>query len=130
MSPKFESYVEITDYYRSQLREADLMISARQLDVAKFTDAFNAYHGSTLEALAPAFEKMASPDAWVLEMARKHTQAKHPLQHVLFQMFLDACPRREPPFGRGRGRVRTRSRTTVGTRSRSPRWRSIGRATV
>lgn len=101
MSPKFESYVEITDHYRSQLREADLMISARQLDVAKFTDAFNAYHGSTLEALAPAFEKMASPDAWVLEMARKHTQAKHPLQHVLFQMFLDACPRREPPFGQG-----------------------------
>lgn len=100
-SPKFESYAEITAHYRSALRDADLMISAKQLDVARFADAFKAYHAATLEALAPAFDKMGSPDAWVLEMARKHSQAKHPLQHVLFQMFLDDCPRRELPFGPG-----------------------------
>lgn len=100
-SSKFESYEEITDHYRSQLREADVMISAKQLDVAKFFDAFVAYHGETLKVLAPAFEKMVSPDAWIMEMARKHKGAKHPLQHILLQMFLDQRPRRQRPFGEG-----------------------------
>jgi hypothetical protein len=100
-TPKFESYEEITNYYRSQLWEGDLMITPLQLDVPKYFDAFQAYHGEVLRVLYPAFEKMSSPGAWILEMARKHTLAKHSLQHVLFQMFLDQRIRREPPFGTG-----------------------------
>jgi hypothetical protein len=97
----FTSYAEMTAHYRSRLRDADMMISAKQLDVTRFMDAFKARLGPTLKVLEGVFGKMASRDAWILEMARKHTQAKHPLQHVLFQMFLDACPSRVPPFGRG-----------------------------
>jgi hypothetical protein len=99
--PAFTSYVELTAYYRSRLLDADMMISAKQLDVTKFMNAFKGRLGSTLKVLEGVFGKMASPDAWILEMARKHTQAKHPLQHVIFQMFLDGCPLRVPPFGNG-----------------------------
>ena len=37
----------------------------------------------------------------MLEMTRRHTHAKHPLQHVIFGTFLDACPPRTAPFGEG-----------------------------
>lgn len=99
--PRFESYGEMTDYYRSRLHDADLMITRRQLDVDKFSEAFRIFSCDLLRVLAPSFGKVGTPDAWILEMARKHTQAKHPLQHLLFGMFLDQQPRRVPPFGEG-----------------------------
>lgn len=99
--PKFASFGEITDYYRARLHAADLMITRQRLDVAKFSDAFRIFSSDLLRVLAPAFGKVASPEAWILEMARKHTQAKHPLQHIIFGMFLDQQPTRVPPFGPG-----------------------------
>lgn len=99
--PAFDGYEAITNHYRGALFDAGLMITERHLDVPKFMDAFRADMGGLLDVLAACFDKMASPDAWILEMARKHVQAKHPLQHVLFQMFLDGRPRRVPPFGPG-----------------------------
>lgn len=98
---RFDGYAEITDHYRGALREADLMITPKQLDVVAFRDAFRAFYRDLGPVFAAVFGKAASDGAWVLEMARKHTQAKHPLQHILFQMFLGRRPRRVPPFGDG-----------------------------
>lgn len=99
--PRFGGYGEITDFYRAGLLAKGMMITPKQLDVGRFLDAFETRLGPTLDALRPVFAKMGSPKAWILEMARKHDQAKHPLQHVLFQMFLDALPDVEPVFGHG-----------------------------
>lgn len=99
--PRFGSYEEVTDHYRGRLFEADLMKTARHLDVSAFEDAWHAFYRDLEPIFEPVFGKAASDGAWVLEMARKHTQAKHPLQHILFEMFLDGRPKRVPPFGDG-----------------------------
>lgn len=99
--PLFESWAEMTELYRARLWAADLMRTPRQLDVGHFIKAFGAFHSGSMEKLRPLFDRASSRDVWALEMARRHTQAKHPLQHVLFSMFLDARPQRQSVFGPG-----------------------------
>ena len=103
-STRFESYEQLTDHYRERLFEAGLMITRKNLDVPRFMAEFLAFHAETLAVLAQTFEKMGKADAWILEMARTQRKIKQPVQHILFQMFLDSRskrPERPSTFGAG-----------------------------
>jgi hypothetical protein len=100
--PRFTSLAEITDFYRVALDDVGLMTIGKQVDVARFKSAWESFYRDLEPILAPVFKNhSARNDAWVFELARKQKHGKHPLQHILFQMFLDSRPKREQPFGSG-----------------------------
>lgn len=100
-TPRFESYEDITRYYRGALDDVGLMNIGKQLDVAKFEVAWRKFYYNLEHFLTPVLVITGERDAWVFEMARRYKYRKHPLQHIVFQMFLDAQPRRIRPFGDG-----------------------------
>ncbi|ODS99239.1 MAG: hypothetical protein ABS49_08615 [Erythrobacter sp. SCN 62-14] len=91
----------MTDYYRSLLYEADLMISIKQIDIKKFYGAWNLFYKDLRAIFRSVFANATNENLWIIEIARKQDAVKHPVQHILFEMFLDQLPRRTPPFGSG-----------------------------
>jgi hypothetical protein len=97
----FQDFEELTDFYRGKLFDKGMMLTRKQIDVAGFQARFRTTMGPVLSALSDVFGRETSEQGWVMELARKQASIKHPLQHIIFQIFLDGLKDRDPPFGAG-----------------------------
>jgi len=90
-----------TRHYRHGLQTVGLASSALRIDQQRLDAEFRAHHRNVLSLMPGLMKGKRFAGDWLPAMGRKHRKAFHPLQHVLFQDFLDHQEKTQGPFGNG-----------------------------
>jgi len=92
------SLTEWSDFYRDKIEDT-VFAKGQKTKIIEINEAFKSFYKNDLNWLTGFNTDHQSE--WVSSIARTHKTHFHPLQHFLFQIFLDSAQPCHKPFGKG-----------------------------